>query len=77
MDKKFIDYVDIDDYEILTDTGFVDIVGNHKTIQYEIWSLKTTNFGIDCAVTPQSLPFTSSFMRKYETCLDFSSGSIV
>jgi len=34
-------------------------------------------FGIDCVVTPQSFPFVSSLIRKYDTCFDFSSGSIV
>lgn len=34
-------------------------------------------FGIDDVVTPQSFPFVSSFMRKYEACFDFLSGSIV
>ena len=34
-------------------------------------------FGIDDVVTPQSFPFVSSFMRKYDACLDFSSGVMV
>jgi len=33
-------------------------------------------FGIDDVVTPQSFPFVSSLIKKYDACFDFSSGSI-
>ncbi len=33
-------------------------------------------FGIDGVVTPQSFPFVSSLIKKYDTNLDFLLGSI-
>jgi len=41
MNKKFIESKKIDDYEVLTDGGWVDINAIHKTIEYEIYHLKT------------------------------------
>lgn len=42
MDKKFIKSWNIEDYEIETDTGWVDIVSLHETIPYEIYIIKTS-----------------------------------
>lgn len=42
MDKKFIKTWNIEDYEIETDTGWVDIVSLHETIPYEIYQIKTS-----------------------------------
>jgi len=43
MNKKFIETYLVDDYEILTDNGYVDISASHKTIKYKIWEIKTDN----------------------------------
>ncbi|MBA3984995.1 MAG: AAA family ATPase [Flavobacteriales bacterium] len=48
--KKFTKSIKIDDYEILTDEGFVDIEFLHETIPYEVWNLKLSNgYELDCA----------------------------
>jgi len=42
IDKEVIKtYDNIEDYQILTDTGFEDISAIHKTIPFEIWNIKT------------------------------------
>ena len=49
IERKFIDTIDVDDYEILTDSGFKDIKAINKTIEYEVWELKTEHHEIKCA----------------------------
>jgi len=49
--KKFIDSWNIDDYEILTDTGFKNINFIHKTIPYKKYIIKTTSYELECANT--------------------------
>lgn len=51
MNKKFIDYFNVEDYEILTDTGYEDIIGIHETVEYEKWIVKTKSYSIECADT--------------------------
>ena len=34
MEKKFINHIEISDFEILTDTGWEDILGLYETIEY-------------------------------------------
>lgn len=46
---KFIESRKLDDYEVLTDDGWVDVNAIHKTIKYDIWILKTENFSLKCA----------------------------
>ena len=40
-DKKFIETFDVDDWEVLTDTGWEDIVKVHKTIPYTSEEVQT------------------------------------
>jgi replication factor C small subunit len=40
--KKFTESKKINDYEVLTDTGWCDIKTSHKTIEYSVWEVKTT-----------------------------------
>ena len=48
--KKFIDVVDVSDYEVLSDIGFVPIKSIMKTIQYVRYSLQLNNsMYIECA----------------------------
>lgn len=48
--KKFTKSWKIDDYEILTDTDYVDIEFLHETIEYDVYELKTSNgLSIKCA----------------------------
>lgn len=48
--RKFINSWNINDYEIETDTGWVDIISLHKTIPYLVYYIKT-EFGkeLECA----------------------------
>jgi hypothetical protein len=41
--KKITNTIKISDYEILTDTGFVDIEALHETIPYEVYHLKLSD----------------------------------
>jgi hypothetical protein len=49
--NKFIEKYDVDDYEILTDTGWSDIKALHKTVPFIRYILKTTNHSLECADT--------------------------
>lgn len=50
MDKKFINSWNIKDYEIETDTGWVDIISLHETIQYQKYTIITeSNLILNCA----------------------------
>ena len=51
VERKFVESFDIDDYEILTDTGWQACKAIHKTIPYKIWSIVTTNCDLQCADT--------------------------
>lgn len=48
-DKKFIETFDVNDWEVLTDTGWEEIVKVHKTIPYTIWEIHTESFELKCA----------------------------
>lgn len=39
--KKFVQTTTISDYEVLTDTGWEDIVYVHKTVPYKVYDLRT------------------------------------
>lgn len=48
--RKFTKSFDLSDYQILTDTGFVDVEYLHETIPYEVWELKLENgMSLECA----------------------------
>jgi hypothetical protein len=52
MDKKFIDFKKINDWEIETDTGFKPIYSIYKTIPYQIYHLTfEDNITLKCADT--------------------------
>ena len=51
FDRKFIETIEIDDWEIETDTGWSDIKAIGKTIEYDEWLLKTDSFELYCADT--------------------------
>ena len=41
IERKFTDSIDIDEWEIETDSGWQDITSIHKTIEYEEWEIET------------------------------------
>ena len=43
LDKKFIESYNVEDFQIETDEGWVDIKATHKTIPYKIWTVITKN----------------------------------
>lgn len=47
--KKIVETISINDYEVLTDTGFVDIVSLHKTIPYVVYELNVDGIKLKCA----------------------------
>ena len=49
IERKVIDVLDIDDYEVLTDDGWHDIKSVNKTIKYDIYELVTKHFRLKCA----------------------------
>ena len=50
LEKKFIASFALKDYQILTDDGFVDVVGLHETVPYIKYSIKTSGGKhIECA----------------------------
>lgn len=51
VNRKFIESYSVDDYEILTDTGWEDISAIHKTVPYEKWTIKTKNYKLSAADT--------------------------
>ena len=49
MDKKFIDSIELSDFEILTDDGFKDLCALHKTIKYDVYILELKTKELKCA----------------------------
>ena len=50
--KKITNSYNIENYEILTDDGFIDVVSLHQTIPYKVYELKLNNgYQIKCADT--------------------------
>lgn len=49
--RKFVESFSVDDWEVETDDGWVDITHSNKTVEYEIYELETNNFKLECADT--------------------------
>ncbi len=50
VERKFIETIDISDWEIETDTGFEEISQIQKTIEYDVWYLETeSGLFLECA----------------------------
>ena len=47
--KKFTEVIDIDDYEVLTDDGFVDIERLMTTIEYDVYEISFETKKLKCA----------------------------
>lgn len=47
--KKFTKTWKLEDLQIMTDEGFVDVINLHQTIPYEKYIIKTTNKILECA----------------------------
>jgi hypothetical protein len=49
IERKFVDTLSVSDWEIETEDGWVDITHINKTIEYDVYQLKTTNCFIEAA----------------------------
>ena len=50
INRKFIESFEVDEWEVLTDTGWRDISSTNKTIEYEVFEVKTsTGRTLKCA----------------------------
>ena len=74
MNKKFINTWNIEDYEILTDTGWVDIISLHETIPYEIYNIKTS-LGKELKCADNHILFDKNYNEIYVK--DLNIGNII
>ena len=50
--RKFIETEDVNDYQVLTEDGYKDILYSNKTVEYDVWRVETENgHYIECADT--------------------------
>ena len=62
--RKFINTVDLSDWEIETDTGWEPITYIHKTIPYQKWSIVTEN-GLILECADDHIIFLEDFSEIY------------
>ena len=69
--RKFIDTINVTDFEVETDGGYVDIVAIHETVPYEKYVIRTEGgFELECADT--HILFDENLNEKYAK--DFMNG---
>ena len=71
--KKFIESFDVDEWEVETDTGWVDITSSNKTVEYEVYKLETDSFLLECA--DNHIVFTETMEEVYTK--DLSVGDLI
>lgn len=49
IERKFVDSLEVSDWQIESEEGWVDITHINKTIEYDVYQLKTSNCSIECA----------------------------
>ncbi len=64
INRKFTETINITDYEVETDTGFVDIVSINKTIPYLKYIIKTSN-GKELECADDHILFTEDLEEKF------------
>lgn len=64
INRKFTETINITDYEVETDTGFVDIVSINKTIPYLKYIIKTSN-GKELECADDHILFTKDLEEKF------------
>ena len=64
INRKFTETINITDYEVETDTGFVDIVSINKTIPYLKYIIKTSN-GKELECADDHILFTEGLEEKF------------
>jgi len=74
FERKFIDTIEIEDWQVETDTGWSDIKSIGKTIEYDEWTLKT-DMGLELTCADTHIVFDEN---GYETFVkDLYSGCII
>lgn len=43
IERKFLESISIDDWEIETDTGWEEVTSSHLTVPYSVWEIKTVS----------------------------------
>jgi hypothetical protein len=64
IERKFVECFSVDDYEVLSDTGFVDITASNKTIPYQVFELTLDN-GISLLCADNHIIFTEDFQEIF------------
>ncbi len=64
IERKFIDTIDVDDWEIETDTGWEDVSSISKTIPYEVWRIETEN-GLILGAADDHIVFDHNFNQVF------------
>lgn len=49
VERKFVDVIQVDDWMIETEEGWVDVTHFNLTVEYEVYQLTTTNCFVECA----------------------------
>lgn len=50
VNRKFVDSIELSDWQIYTDSGWKDVSYIHKTVDYEKWKIELDNgFSLECA----------------------------
>jgi hypothetical protein len=63
IDKKFVCSFNVDEWKIETEDGWKDIIYIHKTIEYEVYELKTKSFSLRCA--DDHIVMVDGFVEKF------------
>jgi hypothetical protein len=74
VNRKFTDAINVDDYEIETDSGWVSITHLCKTIPYDVWAIETVNGSkLECA--DDHILFDSTLSQVF--CKNLRQGDLV
>lgn len=60
VERKFIDSIDLSDFEIETDSGWRDLTSIHKTVEYEEWYIET-NSGLNLIAADTHIVFDENY----------------
>lgn len=64
IERKFIETINLDDYEVETDEGFIDIVSLNITIPYQIYILKTFG-GLELKCADNHIVFDENYNEVF------------
>jgi len=73
MNKKIINSFNVENFQILTDSGFENLKAIHETIPYKLWFLRTNSYELNCA--DRHIVFTDDLSEKFVK--DLNIGDII